>query len=229
MINSKKDYHYYLEADRIALSKPKQESLSFTANLKSSIFKDYVWEFQKTLRKLEFLKNKNKNVFEQIQYFFVYRKYHKLSYKLGFTIPPNVFGPGLAIAHHGNIIVNPNAKVGSNCRIHSGVNIGTKAGFADKAPVLGDNVYIAPGAKLFGTISIANNTLIGANAVVNSSFDKENTALGGIPSKVISENIDINDVLIRATYIIKLKLDNTDLHTLTSKEIKVLINEKTRI
>ncbi len=227
MINSKEEYYYYLEADRIASAKPLNKSLSLYGRLNYFIFKDYIWEFQKTLRKLEFLKNKKKNIFEKTHYIFVLKKFKSLSYKLGFTIPPNVFGPGLSIAHYGNIVVNPNSIIGSNCRIHSDVNIGTQAGFANKSPVLGDNIYIAPGAKLFGDITIANNTIIGANAVVNSSFDKENIAIGGIPSKIISENIEIDNVLIRATNIIMLGLNNNDsLYKLTSLEIKALLNEK---
>lgn len=33
-------------------------------------------------------------------------------------------------------------------------------------PVIGDNVYLASGAKLFGKIKIGNNVKIGANAVI---------------------------------------------------------------
>lgn len=34
------------------------------------------------------------------------------------------------------------------------------------APTIGDNVYIGPGAKIFGAIHIGNNVRIGANCVV---------------------------------------------------------------
>lgn len=37
-------------------------------------------------------------------------------------------------------------------------------------PVLGDNVYIGPGAKIFGKVQIADGCKVGANAVVNKSF-----------------------------------------------------------
>lgn len=37
------------------------------------------------------------------------------------------------------------------------------------------NVYIGPGAKIFSGITICNNTVIGANAVVNKSFPEEKT------------------------------------------------------
>lgn len=43
------------------------------------------------------------------------------------------------------------------------VTIGRSRG---KAPVIGDNVYIGPGAKIFGGIHVGNNVNIGANCVV---------------------------------------------------------------
>jgi serine O-acetyltransferase len=99
---------------------------------------------------------------------------------------PNTFGPGLSIAHRGNIVVNGGARIGANCRIHVGVNIGTEAGKADAAPTIGDNCYIGPGAKIFGPIMIGPNTVIGANAVVNKSYPEGNQTLGGIPAQAIS-------------------------------------------
>ncbi|MCA0132691.1 serine O-acetyltransferase [Winogradskyella alexanderae] len=120
-------------------------------------------------------------------------RYKKISIKLGFSIPINVFGPGLSIVHYGTIVVNKSTKVGANCRMHACVNIGASGGEA-AAPQLGNNVYIAPGAKIFGKIKIPNNTAIGANAVVNKSFEKENTIIAGIPAKVIG-SVDIKKLI----------------------------------
>ena len=103
--------------------------------------------------------------------------------KLGFTIPRHVFGPGLSIAHWGSIVVHPDVRVGNNCRIHSAVNIGVLNG---KCPTIGNNVYIAPGAKLFGGIIVGDNVTIGANAVVNKDVPS-NVTVGGIPAKIISD------------------------------------------
>ena len=83
--------------------------------------------------------------------------------------------------------MNGAAKVGANCRLHVGVNIGTSAGQRSAAPVLGDNCYIGPGAKLFGAITIGDGTVIGANAVVNRDFPEGEVTLGGVPAKVISD------------------------------------------
>lgn len=112
-------------------------------------------------------------------------RFRRLSIKLGYSIPINVFGPGLSLPHRGNIIINPNARIGANCRIHVGVNIGAHKG---KAPIIGDNVYIGPGAIIFGDIHIANNVTIGANATVNKSILQENVVIGGTPARILKEN-----------------------------------------
>lgn len=182
MILSKDDYLSYLEADRIALGRSK---IRFSDELIRLISPDYIWDFQRLLRKLEYYKNVKKNGFvNKLIYLYLKLKYKKLSVKLGFTIPENVFGPGLAIVHYGTIIVNQNVKVGANCRIHVGTNIGASGG-TNKAPQIGDNVYIAPGAKIFGDIKIPSNCAIGANSVVTKSFKEEGMMLAGIPAKII--------------------------------------------
>jgi serine O-acetyltransferase len=93
----------------------------------------------------------------------------------------------LAIAHKGTIIVNSGALIGENCRLHVGVNIGTIPGCGHVAPKIGDNVYIAPGVKIYGNIEIASGVVIGANAVVTKSFLQENICIAGVPAKKISD------------------------------------------
>ena len=172
---SKSDYKYYLEADRIALGQK---------NTFRELFFDDVWKFQRLLRRLEYMTNCKKNRFLRKLTAFRFRH---ISKKLGFTIPINVFDSGLSIAHYGTIVVNGQCKIGKNCRIHICVNIGSMAGEAYAAPEIGDNCYIGPGAKLFGPIVIGNNTVVGANAVVNKSFPNGKVTIGGIPAQVISE------------------------------------------
>ncbi|MFA0116638.1 serine O-acetyltransferase [Vibrio breoganii] len=101
--------------------------------------------------------------------------------KLSFSIPPNVFGPGLAIVHRGTIVVSGKAKIGEGCRIHVCVNIGTNPN-KEGAPKIGDNCYIGPGAKIYGNVTIGDNVKIGANSVVNKSFFDGNCTLVGIPA-----------------------------------------------
>lgn len=190
MIKTKSEYHKYLNEDKIAL---RVETINFRDRFLYFFSPNLIWKFQKLLRKIEYFGNcKNSGIYK-IYYYYLKYKFKKLSLKLGFSIPPNIFGPGLAIVHYGTIVINSNAKVGANCRIHACVNIGASGGSA-KAPQLGDNIYIAPGAKIFGDISIASNNAIGANAVVNKSFDQENTVIGGIPAKIISK-VEIKQII----------------------------------
>ena len=121
--------------------------------------------------------------------------------KLGFSIPLNVFGPGLSIAHYGTIVIAEGAKVGSNCRIHEGVTIGATNGTTNAA-IIGDNVFIGTGAKIIGGVRISDNVQIAANAVVVKNIISENgCTVGGVPARVISNSTsELN--LIKATEII---------------------------
>ncbi|VAW65724.1 Serine acetyltransferase [hydrothermal vent metagenome] len=86
----------------------------------------------------------------------------------GIDIPKEaVIGPGLCVGHYGGIFISKHAVIGKNLDISQGVTIGMSGKGGNRGvPVIGDNVYIAPGAKLFGKINIGNNVKIGANAVI---------------------------------------------------------------
>jgi serine O-acetyltransferase len=173
-INSKEDLKRFLDADRRSLG---------VAKRRNWLMINEIVVFQVRLRRLEYAINCNRNPFTLLLRRFLYKR---IAVKLGFSISPNTIGPGLSIAHRGTIVVNGGARIGANCRIHTGVNIGTEAGKDDAAPTIGDNCYIAPGAKIFGSIQIGPNTVIGANAVVNKSFPEGGQTIGGVPAKVIS-------------------------------------------
>jgi serine O-acetyltransferase len=177
VIQSRKDYLYYLEADRL--------SLGITRKTPTFVG-DEVWKYQRLLRKVEYYKNCRKDFFSKIYLFYLKWKFHNLSIQLGYHIEPNVCGPGLALHWH-LVGIHGAAQIGANCLIQSGVNIGTKAGESSAVPKIGDNVYIGPGVKIFGDITIADGIAIGANAVVNKSFTEPGISIGGIPAKKISD------------------------------------------
>jgi len=179
MIASRQDFLEYREADRVALRREYSSQMMF----------DEVWKFQRLLRRVEYHLNchKHTGLFGKLRYKFWSIRFHRQSIRCGFDIPPNVFGPGLSIAHRGTIVVHPDARVGSNCRIHVDVVIGTRPGPDDLVPTLGENVYIGPGAKLFGDITIGDNTAIGANSVVNSSFPEGFCTIAGAPARKVSD------------------------------------------
>lgn len=97
-------------------------------------------------------------------------------------------GRGLYIGHFGQIILSPMAVLGEFCNISQGITIGQAGrGEEQHVPIIGDRVYIGPGAKMFGKLSIGNDVAIGANAVVTK--DLPDNAVGvGIPAKIINFN-----------------------------------------
>ncbi len=180
MITNRNEYKTYRETD---LKINGQISLNFSQKLKNLVFPEPTLKFLKYLRKYELYIN-SKSLISKIMAVYYYGKYAKWSLKTGISIPRNVFAEGLCLPHYGSIVVNPTTQVGRNCMIHSGVNIGTNGGSAI-SPVIGNNVYIGPGAKIFGEITIADNCYIGANAVVNKSVQTPYSVIVGSPAKVV--------------------------------------------
>jgi len=154
------------------------------------LLRDPINMFMFLLRAKEWTVNARVSALVRLPVALMFRRH---SIRLGFSIPPNTFGPGLAIVHYGPIVVNGNARIGSNCRIHVCVNIGGGGGLVDAdtalglAPVIGNEVYIGPGAKIFGPVRIADRCAIGANSVVNTSFDEPGCSIAGVPARVISK------------------------------------------
>jgi serine O-acetyltransferase len=179
VISTKKDLEFYLAADKFSLGKKHARP--------SWLIGDEIWRFQIALRKLEYYLNAPSSPLKRFSLRYYQIQKHRLGIKLGFFIPPNVFGPGLRINHFGNIVVNPHARVGAWCDIHQGVNIGNNPSSDGivLVPTIGDNVWIGPGAKLFGRITVGSGVAVGANAVVNKDF-AGNLTIAGIPAKIIN-------------------------------------------
>lgn len=190
MIKSKSDYKYYITRDREARGISKSGFFSY---LKELLLPNETWKFQKKLRKVEYYTNCKRGLLNRLYLKILNYSFRKYSIKLGFSIPPNVFGPGLCILHYGTIVVNSRARIGENCRMEVCVNIGASGG-SPKAPQIGNNVYIAPGVKIYGDINIADNIAIGANSSVNKSFMESGIMIAGSPAKRIKE-IDIKRII----------------------------------
>ncbi len=109
----------------------------------------------------------------------------------GISISPNVnIGKGLLLYHFGGIVIGCNAIIGEYCTISHGVTIGNKVP-SGILPTIGNNVYISVGAKVLGVLTIGDNCIIGANAVVLDSFTA-NSVIAGIPAKKINVVSKIN-------------------------------------
>jgi serine O-acetyltransferase len=193
MIQSKKDYLFYLEADRIALERKTQ---------KPRILGDDIWKFERLLRKLEYYKNCKRGLLAQIYCSYLRFRFLRMSVKLNYSIPPNVFGPGLSIAHRGPIVINREVRVGENCRIHHCVTIGTQPSSEELVPKIGNNVFIGPGAVIVGQIEIADGVAIGANSYVDKSFTEPDITIAGVPARKVS-NKSARHRFIQATEIVR--------------------------
>lgn len=181
MIESWGTFRDYVRADFMSMGVPR--------NLRTVMF-DPVVRFTLLMRFGEYLTNTGKPFLVRLPFLLWFRR---LSIRLGFSLGFNIFGPGLAIVHYGLLVIDPTTRIGKNCRIHMGAHIGGAAQFVDPAeaekysPRIGDNVYIGPGAKLYGPIRIGDNCVIGANAVVTRSFPDSGLTLAGVPARVIAE------------------------------------------
>lgn len=171
LIESKDDLLYYLEADRLGMKK--------FNNRKPRFLLDEHWRYTVILRKIEYLTNCKKGLlWKTILYLYKFRLY-RLSIKTGISIYHNSFGPGLALFHHGTIVVNPTAKIGRDCQIYCGTNIASNV-------VIGDKVFIAPGVVISDGVTIGDGVRIGANSVVTKSILQNNITVAGAPAIKVS-------------------------------------------
>lgn len=176
MIQTKQDLTFYLDTDKKVYGITRRYP---------RLYGDLHWKFLIALRHEEYHANKGGKWHRVCKKFWAMLHSH-YGVKMGWDIPINTFGPGLKINHYGLIIVNGNARIGAFCDIHQGVNIGQHGAAQDDVPTIGDNVWIGPGAKIFGKITIASRCAIGANAVVNASFEEENITIAGMPARKIN-------------------------------------------
>ena len=183
MITSKKDLINYIESDNSWYNPSGLKNIliaKFT-NCPYLKIKKYLY----LLRYQEYYINTaNGNKIKGLLGLYYERKKNKLGSLLGIEIGPNCFGKGLQIFHAGSIIVNSSVQAGENCKLHGANCIGNN-GKDDKTPILGNGVDIGYGAVLIGDIFIADDVVIGANALVNHSFDTASSIIAGVPAKII--------------------------------------------
>lgn len=179
MIRNNFDCKYYFVEDFKCCQSMICKSFIFNGNY-------HALKYLKALRRLEYLTNIKKNIFQKIEYFYAFWNYKRLCFRYKMKIGINTCGPGLYIPHIGFLRVATKARVGKNCIIAPGVVIGTKHTF-DNVATIGDNVEIALGAKVIGKVSIGNNVIIAPNSVVVKDIP-DNCVVSGIPAKIIKKD-----------------------------------------
>lgn len=176
MIKTKEDLERYMKQDRVQLGINRKYP---------RFFSDEIWKYQIILRKYEYYMNNSNNIVMKLIKNFYKLRWHRKSVKYGVFVPPNVCDEGLSIAHMPGIIINDQAKIGKNVRIHEGVTIGASGG---EAPIVKDECFLSSGCKVIGNITIERKCVIGAGAVVVKSIKESGITVAGVPAKKISNN-----------------------------------------
>ena len=94
-------------------------------------------------------------------------------------ITTSQIGGGLFIQHGFSTYIAAES-IGENCWINQLVNIGYRD--SGRSPRIGNNVTVTCGAVVLGDITIGDNAVIGANAVVIKDVEPD-AVMGGVPAR----------------------------------------------
>lgn len=187
MIRSKKELAFYIKAD--SMMNRGYFNPSMSERLKRLFVRDEIMCFLRILRKCQYY-----NQMGGVKSIYYRYKYLKISKRLGFSLGCNVFGYGLVIPHYGTIVVGESNRCGNYCVLHTSTCI------TDNGKQIGDAFYLSTGAKITSKVVIGDNVSVGANSVVNKSFEEGNIMIAGSPAKYI-KNSDAWYVRDGQTYI----------------------------
>ncbi|WP_432362222.1 serine O-acetyltransferase [Sporosarcina sp. UB5] len=102
--------------------------------------------------------------------------------------PGATIGRRLFIDHGMGIVIGETCEIGDDVTLYQGVTLGgTGKEKGKRHPTLGNNVLVASGAKVLGSITIGENSKIGAGSVVLIDVPADSTVVG-IPGKVVVTN-----------------------------------------
>ncbi|MEH6942031.1 serine O-acetyltransferase [Bacillus sp. JJ722] len=134
----------------------------------------------------------------------------------GIEIHPGAkIGRKFFIDHGMGIVIGETCEIGDNVTIFQGVTLGgTGKEKGKRHPTIEDNVLIATGAKVLGSITVGENSKIGAGSVVLKEVPANSTVVG-IPGKVV----------IQDGVRLKRDLNHTDLPDPTGDRLKKLEQE----
>ncbi|SEO25504.1 serine O-acetyltransferase [Amphibacillus marinus] len=97
-------------------------------------------------------------------------------------------GIDVSFRHVNGVVIGEGVKIGNRVTIYQQVTLGGR-NLGDSAkgnyPIVNDGVTIFAGAKIIGPITIGENSVVGANSVVNRDVPA-NTVVAGIPAKIIN-------------------------------------------
>ena len=119
-----------------------------------------------------------------------------MSNKTQIQIPARTsIGEGFYIGHHGRVIIHPDAKLGKNINVGTGVTIGIEnRGNRKGVPVISDNCWIGANAVVVGNVKIGSDVLIAPLTYVNFDVPDHSIVIGN-PGKIISRENATKDYI----------------------------------
>ena len=123
-------------------------------------------------------------------------KLMRLSHRTQIQIPARTsIGEGVYIGHLGRVIIHPDAKLGKNINIGTGVTIGIEnRGKRKGVPVISDNCWIGTNAVIVGNIKIGTDVLIAPLSYVNFDVPDHSIVVGN-PGRIISRENATEDYI----------------------------------
>jgi serine O-acetyltransferase len=127
------------------------------------------------------------HAFFKRKFYFLARVISQISrFFTGIEIHPGAkIGRRLFIDHGMGIVIGETCEIGDNVTIFQGVTLGgTGKEKGKRHPTIKDNALIATGAKVLGSITIGENSKIGAGSVVLKEVPPNSTVVG-VPGRVV--------------------------------------------
>lgn len=130
------------------------------------------------------------HAFYRKKFFIIARMISQISrFFTGIEIHPGAkIGKRFFIDHGMGVVIGETCEIGDNVTIYQGVTLGgTGKEKGKRHPTLEDNVLVATGAKVLGSITIGESSKIGAGSVVLKNVPAHSTVVG-IPGRVVVQN-----------------------------------------
>ncbi|MYL65908.1 serine O-acetyltransferase [Bacillus hwajinpoensis] len=124
------------------------------------------------------------------KFFFLARAVSQISrFFTGIEIHPGAtIGERCFIDHGMGVVIGETCEIGNNVTLFQGVTLGgTGKEKGKRHPTLEDNTLVATGAKVLGSITIGENSKVGAGSVVLQDVPVNSTVVG-IPGRVVIQN-----------------------------------------
>ncbi|MEW9053415.1 MAG: serine O-acetyltransferase [Neobacillus sp.] len=130
------------------------------------------------------------HAFFKRKFYFIARVISQISrFFTGIEIHPGAkIGRRFFIDHGMGVVIGETCEIGDNVTVFQGVTLGgTGKEKGKRHPTIKDNALIATGAKVLGSITIGENSKIGAGSVVLKEVPANSTVVG-VPGRVVIQD-----------------------------------------